>query len=479
MMSMKKLSAVVSGLFFFLILTSCSGEVKEPAVAGSFYPADRKQLKEMVDGFIAGVENRNDSGRLIALISPHAGYQFSGAVAANSYSRLKGRDIKTVIIIGQSHYAAFKGASVYAKGGMKTPLGNIKINEKIAASLLDEKADVRFTPGVYEKEHSIEVQLPFLQESLKDFSVVPILIGSPTRALFDHLTNKLIQAMAGDDHIMIVASTDLSHYHDYDTAVTMDRKIIASIENMAIGDIEKYLSAGEAEMCGGYPVIFTISVARGLGATNGTLFKYANSGDVTGDRGRVVGYAAMGLYKDRLAQKERDFLLSLAKKTIVEYVTNNKTPEISATDAGTLSPRLSANGATFVTINRNGHLRGCIGNMQPVMPLYQSVISNAVSASSRDYRFPPMNKEELHDMEVEISVLSPFEVLKNIKDIEIGKHGLYLVTERASSVFLPQVPVEQRWDLNTYLEELSLKAGLARNAWKTAKLYTFTADIIK
>jgi len=478
-MAMKKLSLIVACLAFFIVLPSCTGAVKEPAVAGSFYPADRKELKDMVDGFLAKAEAGPDAGKLIALIAPHAGYQYSGAVAAHSYGRLRGKDIRTVVIIGPSHHATFRGASVYTKGSFRTPLGDIRINEKIASSLLDEKADVRFSPAVYEKEHSIEVQLPFLQEVLKDFTIVPVLIGSPTRETFDHLTKKLVGILAYDEHALIIASTDLSHYHDYETAVNMDRKMTAAVERMDISEIEKYLGTGEAEMCGGFPVIFTVAVARGLGATNGTLFRYANSGDVTPDRARVVGYSAMGLYKDRLTVQEREFLLSLAKRTITEHVTTGKAPEIGTPEAGRLGPRLSANSATFVTINRKGMLRGCIGNMQPVMPLYKSVISNAVSASSRDPRFSPMKKEELQDMDVEISVLSPFEILKNTKEIEIGKHGLYLVTEKASSVFLPQVPVEFGWDLNTYLEQLSLKAGLPKDAWKTAQLYTFTADIIK
>jgi AmmeMemoRadiSam system protein A len=223
-------------------------------------------------------------------------------------------------------------------------------------------------------------------------------------------------------------------------------------------------------------VLVTMMVGRNLGATNGVLYKYANSGDVTGDRSRVVGYAAMGLYKSPLTEEQKRELLALARKTVVDHVSGRKTPEPDQKD-----PRLSANGATFVTINRNHMLRGCIGNIQPVMPLSRSVISNAVAASSRDPRFPPMRPEELKDMEVEVTILSPLERTDDAQQIRVGTHGVYLEKAGRSAVFLPQVPVEQGWDLKTYLEQLCIKAGLPGDAWKDkdARLSVFTADIVK
>lgn len=470
----KYLLIAVSCLLLAFFIPGCKEDIKEPSVAGAFYPADGKTLKEMVDGFLAGAEKQPDDGKLIALISPHAGYQFSGQVAAYAYKHLAGRDIKTIILIGPSHYASFTGISVYTKGRMKTPLGNIKINEKIARSLINKKANVSFYPDAFAKEHSLEVQLPFLQQALKDFKIVPIVVGSPTRESFEFLKEKLTELLRKDGKTIIIASTDLSHYHDYNTALLKDKKITDAIERMSLEDAERYLMTGEGEMCGGYPVLFAMAVAKGLGATNGLLFKYANSGDVTGDKSRVVGYAAIGLYKSLLTKEEKEQLLSLAKNTIVNYVTHGKTPDVEIKD-----PKLAANGATFVTIKRNNNLRGCIGNLQPVMPLYRSVIMNAVSASSRDPRFSPMAREELKDMEVEISILSPFEPLKDIKQIEIGKHGLFLVKGQNSGLLLPQVPTEFGWDTKTFLEQLSLKAGLSKDAWKDAELFSFTAEIIK
>lgn len=465
---------VACHLFLVTVFPGCKENVKEPAVAGTFYPSEGNALREMVNGFLANAEKKAVDGQLVAMISPHAGYPFSGHVAAYTYKYLSGKDIDTVILVGLSHYNAFNGASVYAKGSMKTPLGNIKINERVAASLINEKAHVTFYPAAFEKEHSLEVQLPFLQQALKNFKIVPILISTPTKESFEFMTGKLTEILRQEPKTIIIASTDLSHYHGYDTAVIMDRKMIDAVERMALEDIKKYFITGEGEMCGIYPVMLTMSVAKGVGATNGMLYKYANSGDVTNDKNRVVGYAAMGIYKSSLSKEEKDFLLSLAKSTIINYVTHGK-----AQDVEIKNPRLAANGATFVTINRHGSLRGCIGNIQPYMPLYKSVIGNAVSASSKDPRFPPMTKEELKDMEVEVSILSPLEPLKDIKDIVIGKHGLVIVKGQHSGLLLPQVAREFRWDVNAFLENLSFKAGLPRDAWKDADLFSFTAEVIK
>lgn len=474
-MKWKKISIPATLLASAVVLLSYAAEtVKDPAVAGAFYPADKVELGRTVDAYLSRADAQPVSGRLIALVSPHAGYQFSGQIAAYAYSHIAERDIETIILIGPSHHAAFSGAAVYAEGSMATPLGKVRINEKLARSLLNEKSGVTFYRDAFAKEHSLEVQLPFLQQSVKKFRIVPILIGSPTNESLAHLSRRLTNILRKDDKTIIIASTDLSHYHDYGTAVGKDKLIIDAMSRMAIEDAERLLRTGEGEMCGGYPVLLTMMVARNLGATNGVLYRYANSGDVTGDKGRVVGYAALGLYQSPLTDDERKELLSLAKRTITQYVKQKKTTEFRTDDS-----RLLANGAAFVTINRNGGLRGCIGNIQPVMPLYQSVVQNAISAASQDHRFTPMIAEELADMEVEVTVLSPLEPLLDIKDIRIGTHGLFLVNGGNSGILLPQVAAQYGWNVNTFLEQVSVKAGLPKDAWKDSQLYFFSADIVK
>jgi len=464
---------IVSSLIITsLLLFACKVAGKEPSVAGTFYPAEKEALKASVEGFLSKADKVQTAGRLLCIISPHAGYIYSGQVAAYGYKQLQGRDIKKVILIGPAHHKAFKGASVYTKGSFRTPLGDVGINEKLAEGLLDQKADVTFYPEAYEKEHSLEVQLPFLQTVLKDFTIIPILMGSPTQKTFDHLAARLSELL--DDETIIIASTDMSHYHDYSQAIKMDNKIISAIERLSLADAEGLLKSGDAELCGGVPVLIAMEAARISEATRGVLFKYANSGDVTDDKGRVVGYASIGLFKDALTADEKKELLALAKDSISEYVSKGKVPEKEIAN-----PKFKADGAVFVTIKKDGALRGCIGHVRPVMPLYQSVIKNAVAASSGDPRFPPMNKEELKSMEVEISILSPMVLLNNTKDIRVGKHGLLIRKGYRSGILLPQVASEYGWDRETFLRQLCRKAGLPDDAWKDADLYSFTAEVIK
>lgn len=459
-------------ILIMVLLFSCNGTVKEPSVAGMFYPADKNKLSELISHFLSEVEKKSQQGRLIALISPHAGYIYSGKIAAYGYKEIKDRDIKNVILIGPSHHVGFTGASVYIKGGFKTPLGTVKINEKIAEALLNESADVRFYPDAYKKEHSLEVQLPFLQTVLKDFKIVPILIGSPTKKTFEHLVTELPEIL--DEKTLLIASTDLSHFYDYNTAKEMDNKVIEAIAKLSTIETEHLIRTGKSELCGGYPVLITLEVAKRAGANLGVIYNYANSGDVTGDRNRVVGYASIGLYQSKLTEEEKKELLQLARNAIIENITNG-----NVLDKAVSNQKFKTERAVFVTIKRKGKLRGCIGHIQPIMPLYQSVIKNAVAACSRDPRFPPMKEEELRDMEIEISILSPLKPLRDTEKVQVGKHGLYIVKGMKSGLLLPQVATEFGWNRETFLEQVCTKAGLRKDEWKDADLYTFTAEIIE
>ncbi len=461
--------------FIAALPAGCKAEVKEPAVAGQFYPAAKENLQRTVDGFLAGAQDTPVEGKLLAIVSPHAGYQYSGGVAGRAYRRIKGDAFKTIILIGPSHHVAFKGAAVYAGGSMATPLGRVRINEAAARSLLDEKAGITFDRSPFVREHSLEVQLPFLQRALGDFSIVPILLGTPTKESFSSLTAGLTKLRRSDDRALLVVSSDLSHYHDAATAGHMDRKVIDAVERLSIERLEQLLSSGEGEMCGGFPVLYAMVVTRNLGATNGALFKYADSGDAGGDKRSVVGYAAMGIYRTPLTTARKARLLALARETVDAHVQGKTLPDPVIDD-----PMLKGDSATFVTLNdKNGHLRGCIGNIAPVMPLYRSVIANAVSACSRDPRFRPVEPDELPGLHVEVTVISPLEQLDDIKKIRIGTHGLYLEKGEFHGLLLPQVATEYGWDLPTYLAELSRKAGLHADGWREGTLYYFTAEIIK
>lgn len=465
-------------ILLFLVLsagTGCSAEVKEPAVAGGFYPAVTGELKAMVDRLVARVTPKKVDGELLAVVVPHAGYQYSGGVAAEVYARLKGSGVKTVILIGPSHHLSFSGAAVYAEGAFRSPLGTVPVNERVARRLVDEAAGISFKREPFGREHSLEVQLPFLQRVLPDAAIVPILVGNPTRESFAALTDRLTAFLRTEPDAMLIVSTDLSHYHDSRTAGQMDRAVIDAVERLSSGDLESLLAGGRGEACGGYPLLYALAVVRNLGGTNGALYRYADSGDLTGDKKQVVGYAAMGLYRTPLTPSERRELVALARKSLLSQVTGKPLPDYSPS-----TPRLRADGASFVTLNdKNGNLRGCIGNILPMMPLARSVIMNARSAASRDPRFLPVRTDEVDGLHLEVTVLSPLEPIGDIAAVKIGTHGLYLEKGGSSAVFLPQVPMEQGWDLQTYLEQLSIKAGLPKDGWKGARLSRFSAEIIR
>lgn len=457
-----------------MLVASCTRPVKEPSVAGAFYPSEPEELRRMVKGYLDAAKPATAEGELILAFAPHAGYIYSGGVAAYTYKALKTRNIKRIILLGPSHHSLFKGVSVYREGYMKTPLGLLEIDERLAESLINEEKDARFYPDAFRKEHSLEVQFPFIQEALGNVKIVPILVGMLTKESFDFITERLTEILKSDPQTILLVSTDLSHYHGYDEAREMDNLVINDILNLSTEALERDLRSKRGEMCGSYPAIIGLSVARRVGATHGVLLKYANSGDTAGRMDSVVGYASIAILKSSLTPEERTTLLNLARETVFTYVKSGKVPDVDIRDR-----RLLANGATFVTLYKRGHrLRGCIGNIIPVMPLYKSVIRNAVAAASRDPRFRPVAPDELDEIDVEVTVLSPLERIGDIDEITIGKHGLYIEKDGRSGILLPQVATEFHWTKEEFLRAVSEKAGLPPDAWKTAILYRFTAEII-
>ena len=287
------------------------GGTRTPAVAGMFYPGSPSSLRQMIEDFLANAERHPISGKLIALIVPHAGYVYSGQVAASAYKQIEGMHFDTVVLIGVSHRSAIRGASVYKSGEYETPLGNVEIDSELAGELMASDQIFSFQPGAHAIEHSLEVQIPFLQHVLSDFRIVPILMGHWSESVGDAVSKALARTVDGRD-ILLIASTDLSHYHPYDTACRMDDMAISSIKNMDIAKLMDDLSLGNCELCGVAPVITTLMTARKLKTDLGSpstrekkedtigveVLQYANSGDVTGDKSDgVVGYFAAAIYQ--------------------------------------------------------------------------------------------------------------------------------------------------------------------------------------
>jgi AmmeMemoRadiSam system protein B/AmmeMemoRadiSam system protein A len=463
--------------------------IRESVIAGSWYPGDPAKLTKDIKGYLEKVPEQKIDGELIALISPHAGYTYSGQVAAYAYKLLEGRKYDVVVIVAPSHRAYFKGASVYPQGGYRTPLGIVPIAEEITKALMKKSPRITSFPPAHAQEHSLEIQLPFLQVVLKDFRLVPIVIGEQDFSICEEVSAAIAAVIKGKN-ALVIASTDLSHFHPYDEAVALDQKVVQHVDAFDPEGLNKALRAGQCEACGGGPTVAVMLAAKALGADKSKVLNYANSGDVTGDHSRVVGYMAAVLYhssKSKKAHTKKDVGIDLGlseeeKKTLHEIAhtviwnkaSGKKVPEFNST-----SERLKELRGAFVTINKKGSLRGCIGHIKGVKPLYQSVEDMAAAAAFQDPRFPPVTKKELKDLDIEISVLTPFKQITDVSEIEVGKHGLFIERGFNSGLLLPQVATEYNWDRDTFLEHTCRKAGLPPDAWKEKdiKIYIFSADI--
>jgi MEMO1 family protein len=471
--------------------------VREPAVAGLFYPKDPTELSRLIDGLLAAAPAGLD-GDLKAIICPHAGYEFSGPVAAYAYKNLVGRHYDTVVILAPSHYALVDGASVSAADAWRTPLGLVPVSPKakalagISPCLREPFCPVQ-RPGWWAQapkpapergkdtpdtwEHSAEVQVPFLQKVLTNFAILPVTIGNADPA-------QVARAVATqlDDKTLIVVSSDLSHYHPYDEARQLDERCVKAMCSLDIATMETQ------EACGKLPVLMLLHLAKQNG-WQARFLDYRNSGDTSGDKSRgVVGYSAIAFYApaaESYAAPERNLLLDLARRTLTCAVTN---PGLTGFEVNgkTMPAKLSQTRACFVTLTENGELRGCIGHILPQEPLYQAVVDNARNAAIRDPRFLPVQPGETGKIKIEISVLtvpkplrfsSPEDLLAKLQP---GKDGVVLELGNRSATFLPQV-WEQLPDKIEFLNRLSEKAGCAPGDWRKpgTEVLTYRVEAFK
>ena len=466
-----------------------SAKVRPAAVAGSFYPADPAALTKMIDGFLAKATPPPLTG-VVALVAPHAGYEYAGQVAAYSYALLKGRKFDRVVVIAPSHYESFGFASVYDGAAYTTPLGQVPVDRAFAAKLAAGSKLIRLsglghTPTPDKPEHALEDQLPFLQRVLGQFQLVPIVIGDQSYETCRALGLALAKLIPGTN-TLIVASSDLSHYHPYNDAVRIDHKTLKAIEEWDYLSMARNFdpSVNVWEACGGYPIIAAMIASERLGASQAKVLNYANSGDTSGDKTRVVGYGAVAFVKPQagagsaeapfsLSAREKDELLKIARKSVETAVRDHKQYEYSPAGFDALAQERGA----FVTLKEHGQLRGCIGYVSPFKPLYVTVRDVAAFAALRDTRFRPVSASELGALDYEISVLSPMRRVLDVKEIRVGRDGLIMKRGDIEGLLLPQVPVEEKWDRTTFLDETCYKAGLSKNCWQSADtdIFRFTA----
>ena len=466
-------------------------DIRKTAIAGSWYPSAPEVLRKEIRAYFDSVSLEPVKGKIIGLVAPHAGYMYSGNVAAYAYRTARGQTYDTVIVIGPAHRASFRGVSVFDKGGYETPLGVVPVDVELARSITSTSAVVSSIPSVHNFEHSIEIQLPFLQVALGEFRFVPLLMGDQDEQTCEKLAQAIIKSV-GESNILVVGSSDLSHFHPYETAVRLDKIALRSVERMDAAGLLGDLKRHACEACGGGPMAVTMMVSKQLGADSSRLLRYANSGDVTGDRSSVVGYAAV-VFSDSSADQvggrrangasseyegltgeEKRTLLKVARKTIESRLAGKDIPEIPIE-----SEKLKEKRGSFVTIKKHGKLRGCIGYIEAVKPLHVAVEEMALSAAFGDPRFHPVTPQELDELDLEISVLSPLTEVKDINDIQVGRHGIYIVKGFYSGLLLPQVATEYNWDRMTFLRETCRKAGLPPQAWKDkdTRVYVFSADV--
>lgn len=538
-------------------------DVQEPAVSGFFYPRDPDKLKEMLNRLLANAPQRELAGRPVALISPHAGYDYSGSVAAYGYKTVQGKGYKRVIVLAPSHYGKrYRGAALLKARYYKTPLGQVEIDQEVCNQLVEHPpyfghdALFGYYSGAYKNEHSIETQLPFLQTVLGEFKLVPVLLGALMEDDFQKIADALRPYM--DENTLVVVSSDFTHYGDRFSYTPFRSNIEENLKKLDLGATERILALDfdglmryreetGITVCGFYPIAVLLKLLPR--ETQGTVLVYDTSGRMVNDFSHSVSYtsivftapgkktgkvhhgeSAAGMTSKvepseilplRYAQGQNDTfnchpersegsnflahrhdgahvllvggippapgeltaeegqaLLSLARTTLDSYTRDRKLPEVKE---GTLSPRLREKCGVFVTLHKNGELRGCIGHILPRAPLWQAVVENAVCSGFRDFRFPPLKEEELREINLEVSVLSPLRRINGPEEFQVGQEGILIQLGNASAVFLPQVATEQGWDREETLHHLCQKAGLPWHAWwnKDMEFYVFTSTVFQ
>ncbi len=465
--------------------------IRPAVVAGKFYSESPEILKAAIKGFLEDAEPVS-APKPLALILPHAGYIYSGQIAADGYNQARGGSYETVVILGTNHTSPhFSKIALYPGDGFATPLGIARVDRPIVEALMAASPDCVLTSSPHQNEHSVEVQVPFIQVVFPQAKIVPVIIGAPDARLCERFGQTLGKILEGKN-ALIVASSDLSHYPSHADAVAVDLPILTAIATL---DPQRVQETIRAQMHKGIANLHTGACGEGpiltaMGAKGGKVVSYANSGDIAiGDRSRVVGYGAVALTAaatqpaskvkpvsptaDELSRADKKALLGLARKTITRYLTTETVPL-----ARGFSPAAQELRGVFVTLKKFGNLRGCIGRLIPEAPLAQLVGAMAIQSALNDQRFRPVTITEMQDIEIELSVLTPMKTIPRVEDIVVGRDGVLLQKGRAGAVFLPQVATEQGWSREEMLDQLCLKAGLPKGSWRTgAEFQTFQAIV--
>ena len=470
-------------------------QIHQPAVAGQFYPADAETLTAIVEGFLDSASTSADRP-VQAVIVPHAGYVFSGAVAAEAYAGISPAAVyERIFIIGPGHREAFRGAAVDGSSEVYSmPLGDVSVDTRTCLELAAADSVFHNRRKPFEKEHCLEVQIPFLQVRLKRMPpIVPVIIGSVDGNDLGRIVRGLKPYFTQEN--LFVISSDFSHYPSYDDACKVDR---ATGDAILSGSVEEFLNTlldnarqripGLAtSACGQLPIAALLMMMEGRDDLEIRHLDYRNSGDSQyGDKDGVVGYHAFTVvYKELVRQEDSEsgFALTDQEKTIlletarrsIETAFEGKYWLPSDTQ---LTQTLKVECGAFVTLHLHGRLRGCVGNLVGVRPLYKTVAEMARAAAFEDDRFRPLTREELEQVHIEISVLSPLRQISSPDELVLGRDGVLMVKDGRSGTFLPQVADETGWTREEFLGHCARdKAGIGWNGWKDADLYVYQAEV--
>lgn len=471
------------------------------ALAGSWYPADPTALRNSIDQYMKHAKAVSAPGTILGIVAPHAGHVYSGPVAAYAYRQIQGKQFDTVVVIAPNHVdPRLRFSSVLTHGAYATPLGIVPVDTATAEAMVNhdpadnvQASELGHLSGYSGRmEHAIEIQLPFLQYTLGEFSLAPVVMGGQDPESVAALARAIVAAVRGRN-ALIVGSSDLSHFFPAQEARGYDERVKGYIEAYDIDGLLADDGVEKSHVCGRGPIAVAMLACRELGANRATVLRMANSGDVSGDAGSVVGYLAAafsaspesGGEEDSaseptvgvnlgLTSDEKDILRNVVLQTLNSVVRTRQTPRFD-----NFSGNLGEHRGAFVTLTRRGDLRGCIGNIVGTQPLISTVAEMTRAAALKDPRFSPVRPEELPEIEFEISVLTPIRRVKDTREIVVGRDGIIITRGYNRGLLLPQVATEYGWDLETFLEQTCRKAGLPRDAWKDPDtvIEAFSAEI--
>lgn len=514
-------------MFNFSAKSSSQTSKRLPTYAGSWYEGDGKKLKTQLDSLLVSANQRMESDPvdlsfannpapcrpILAIVVPHAGYMFSGQTAAYAYKVASNSKIKRVFLLGPSHYIGFEGGVLPVESTFATPVGDLKVDREIVDELCDYPL-FHVSQEIHRREHSLEMQLPFIREALGDVQIVPIIIGNLTDETEITLIGQVLRRYIKDGDLVVVSS-DFTHFgprYQYEPFTNDIKENVRKLDSEAFHHLSELDLKGFLEfrkktddtICGFYPC--SVLMALLPPGSRGSLLNYRTSQDslVEDDRNSVSYLAivfsnqsgtnwqsdAEAARPAALSENDKKILLGVARQSLESYVRDHK-PSSAQSLKQYENEALKRRMGVFVTLYKRAskaapdtvpdrthkELRGCIGYIWPVKPLWLAVAENAVGACSRDYRFKPVEPQELENIDIDINVLSEPKRVSSYNDIVVGRDGVIMYKNGKQAVFLPSVATEYNWDLNELLTQLSLKAGCGPDDWKIgARFDVFQAE---